>query len=175
MIVESLNIQGPVPSAFQARIAGAKGMWIVDPCKSHYAEDRNQDGSSWISITPSQVKFQSHPIDKLCPADANREDRMTFEVVKYSKPLRPTVLNFNLIVILEARGVPRKVFEDLSIEYLSSELADQRAAITDMCLFRKWIHDNSSMLHDEGQDTWAAGLPISISDRIILLLEVCAP
>ena len=60
LIAEELGIQGPSPTAFQARIGCWKGMWFTDQRNlDHDVEEEN----IWIEVTPSQAKFTRHSED----------------------------------------------------------------------------------------------------------------
>lgn len=98
-ISDSLGIDG-VPSCFQGRIAGAKGLWMVDRNQSRI--DSFSDGDDmWMEISDSQLKIDPHPqywdqvFDK---------EKLTFEVVNWSKELHPVDLNIQLLAILEYGG-----------------------------------------------------------------------
>ncbi|KAJ3137940.1 Interferon-induced helicase C domain-containing protein 1 [Physocladia obscura] len=97
-----------VPTAFQIRVGGAKGVLVVNPEMSD-AED--------IRLRPSMIKFVSSR-NELC-------------VVNVSQYI-PCFLNRQLIVILETLGVPSTVFLKLQREYLEScrqMVCDQEVAI----------------------------------------------
>ncbi|KAI9791581.1 MAG: hypothetical protein M1816_003667 [Peltula sp. TS41687] len=169
-IAKALNIEGSIPSAFQARIAGAKGLWIVDPCENPYLSDPNDFSSPRISISPSQVKFKNHPEDER--SECYDQARLTFEVVKYSKPLRSADINLDLIPILTAQGVPKSAFEKLLSDHLSHLVRELQAAVSDGCVFRKWIHDHYfPASHDRESDASRGDLPARKLDQIIMLLE----
>lgn len=44
------------PTAVQARIGGAKGVWYVDPLSDPRSDEK------WIEIRPSQMKFKHDPL-----------------------------------------------------------------------------------------------------------------
>lgn len=97
-ICESLGIPGNIPSSFQGRIAGAKGLWMVDRVQSKhssFSEDGGDD--TWIEISSSQLKIEPHPQLWEEPVDI---EKLTFEVVDWSKPLHPVELNIQLLTIL---------------------------------------------------------------------------
>lgn len=143
----------------------------MDPCNIPYLQDPNDPSAKRITISPKQVKFENHPEDR--EAESYDADRLTFEVVGYSKPLRPAELNRRFIPILEAQGVPRTAFEKLFGDHLSHQVNELKAAASDGCDFRKWIHDNySSALYRDENDACSGCLPIKIADQIIMLLEV---
>ncbi|GMF78351.1 unnamed protein product [Aspergillus oryzae] len=96
-ICDSLGITGATPSAFQGRIAGAKGLWMVDKHNSTISTESDV----WIQISDSQLKIKPHPAGWQEPVD---EEKLTFEVVKWSKPLHTVDLNTQLLAILEHGG-----------------------------------------------------------------------
>lgn len=85
----ALNLQF-VPSAFQIRLAGIKGMVSVDP---RLAPD------DVICVRPSMSKFQA-------------PQQLVFEVVTWTRPLRAH-LNKQIIQILSALGLPDQNFIDV--------------------------------------------------------------
>lgn len=90
-ICEQLGMKSDIPSAFQGRIAGAKGLWMVDSERSkHRVFSENGGDGIWIEISESQLKIKPHPVDWKDPVD---EEKLTFEVVNWSKPLHPVDLN----------------------------------------------------------------------------------
>ncbi|KAL2866274.1 RNA dependent RNA polymerase [Aspergillus lucknowensis] len=98
MICDSLGITGNTPSSFQGRIAGAKGLWMVD---SHHSQISADGSDVWIQISDSQLKIKPHPREWQEPID---DEQLTFEVVKWSKPLHPVDLNIQLLAILDHGG-----------------------------------------------------------------------
>ncbi|KAI2931794.1 hypothetical protein CBS147320_2475 [Aspergillus niger] len=107
-ICDSLGLTGYTPSAFQGRIAGAKGLWMVDKHQSHVSAD---DNDVWIQISDSQLKIKPHP----CQWDESVDDeKLTFEVVKWSKPLHPVNLNIQLLSILDHGGHIKEHLADLT-------------------------------------------------------------
>ncbi|XP_034599533.2 probable RNA-dependent RNA polymerase SHL2 [Setaria viridis] len=79
-----------VPSAFQIRFAGFKGVVAVWPGENEEAR--------WLSLRPSMKKFESaHSV---------------FEVVSWTK-LQPAFLNRQIITLLSTLGVPDTVFRQM--------------------------------------------------------------
>jgi hypothetical protein len=134
-IAEMLCIDGITPSAFQGRIAGAKGLWMIDPSEnpSHVVGDRGY----WIEITEQQLKFEGHAIDLYQPDD----DRVTLEINSWSKEPKAASLSFQLLPILECQGVPRDIIEKHMREGLESQVSDLMESLEDPVAFRKWNHD----------------------------------
>ncbi|CAI7574454.1 unnamed protein product [Penicillium pancosmium] len=88
MVAEELNLKTPdgeLPSAFQFRLGGCKGLLVVS----------SDPGHSEVHIRPSQLKFES-PHVKL-------------EIIRSSRPSVAT-LNRQLILVLASRGIPDKAF-----------------------------------------------------------------
>ncbi|KAI9845512.1 MAG: hypothetical protein M1837_004851 [Sclerophora amabilis] len=98
-IAESLDLRH-VPSAFQGRIAGAKGIWIVDYTSQKLASSSR---NYWLEVTDSQWKFNVHMKVSSLPHETDEdldEDHLTFEVIRWSKPLAPASLNMQIISVL---------------------------------------------------------------------------
>ncbi|PKY06294.1 putative RNA-directed RNA polymerase [Aspergillus campestris IBT 28561] len=107
-VCDSLGITGSTPSSFQGRIAGAKGLWMVDKHASHVAAGPDD---IWIQISDSQLKIGPHPREWHGPID---DEKLTFEVVKWSKPLHPVALNTQLLAVLEHGGPVRKYIGEIT-------------------------------------------------------------
>lgn len=108
-ISDSLGISGTTPSCFQARIAGAKGLWMVDRHQSHLSVLGDDD--IWIQVSDSQLKIEPHPQNFQDPLD---DEQLTFEVVKWSKPLHPVKLNVQLLRTLEHGGGIKEYIAELT-------------------------------------------------------------
>ncbi|KAJ5562775.1 RNA-dependent RNA polymerase eukaryotic-type [Penicillium sp. DV-2018c] len=96
-VCDQLGITTATPSCFQGRIAGAKGLWMVDCHQSGMNTAMNND-DIWIQISDSQLKIHPHPGEWTGQVD---DDKLTFEVVNWAKPLHPVDLNIQLLAILE--------------------------------------------------------------------------
>lgn len=170
-ITEALGLD-TMPSAFQGRIGGAKGMWMVD-ASDESLPNNHQENGYWIEITDSQLKFEGHPIDNMFP---DRE-RVTFEVQSYSKKLSTASLNYQLMPILEDRGVPYEVFKRLLEEDLTAKVGELEVAMDSALALRKWNQDNNSVVEErlvnKGIDM-LGGLPDSLAEKINWFVEVCA-
>jgi len=159
-----------VPCMFQGRIQGAKGVWIIDALDEHLESDQ-RGLNFWIEIIDSQLKFNPHPIDSFEPDAA----RVTLEVNKYPKKLQPASLNFQLIPILESRGVKQKVFVRLLREDLTAKVAALEVAMDSGLGIRNWNQINNPVTKEDkqlgGQD-FLGGLPSSSAEMINFLVEV---
>lgn len=158
------------PAVYQGRIAGAKGIWMVD------ALDENPLLTSrnfWIEINDSQLKFEGHAIDAISPD----EERVRFEVNDYSRRLSPSSLNFQLMPILADRGVPTQTFRDRLEEDLTLRVRELKVAMESSTALRKWNQDNNSVSGDRagyGGIEMQGGLPLSRAEKINWFLEVRA-
>lgn len=102
-ICDHLGIQGNTPSCFQGRIAGAKGLWMVDRQNSPIQAGERD---FWIQISDSQLKVHPHP--RYWSPESTDDEQLTFEVANWSKELHPVELNVQLLTILEQRGHVRE-------------------------------------------------------------------
>ncbi|KAL2220159.1 putative RNA-directed RNA polymerase [Thermoascus aurantiacus ATCC 26904] len=121
-ICDHLGISGNTPSCFQGRIAGAKGLWMVD---KHNSSISAGDRGFWIQISDSQLKIKPHP----CYWDPSSVDdeQLTFEVANWAKPLHPVDLNVQLLTILEHGGRVREYVAELmrrGIEQMYQDFAE---------------------------------------------------
>jgi RNA-dependent RNA polymerase len=119
MIANQLNLplSNPVPSAFQFRLGGGKGMLVNWPDMS----------GEEIHIRKSQWKFEA------------RYDGL--EIIRCSR-FSPATLNRQTITILSSLGVRDEVFNKM----LSEQLQNYQAAMTDknlaLDLLSRYIDDN---------------------------------
>ena len=153
-----------IPSVFQGRIGGAKGVWIVDSLNEIPNRNDNDD-ALWIEITDSQLKFNAQGIDLINPDP----DRVTFEVISWSKELASTKLYYQLIPILQDRGVPAHVFKTLLEQDLSKKIGELEEAMNDALALRKWNQCNNSTKSERlryGGVQMCGGLPESEAEKI---------
>ena len=159
-----------MPSAYQGRIGGAKGVWMVDVLGETSPKYHDE---IWIEITDSQLKFEGHDIDRKRP-DLNR---VTFEVSKCSKMLASSSLNFQLIPILVDRGVPSDVFTRLLDEDLNARVGSLESAMEDGLRLRHWNQENNSVTLERlrtGTIETVGGIPNSEAEKISWFAEVSA-
>ncbi|KAG9019609.1 hypothetical protein FRB90_012455 [Tulasnella sp. 427] len=115
-----------MPTALQGRIAGAKGLWILD-------ED-DQTGVPRIWITSSQVKirYSTEQLDE-------DPSRRIFDLLRIGKVKTPARLSAQPIMNFAHNGVPSSVFSELLQESLK-EAIDH--------LFEEWKSDDGFSLWD---------------------------
>lgn len=168
LIWERLGASGPIPSAFQARINGAKGVWIRSaPTDSITPEDND----IWIEINDSQKKFDPHDEDISQQYDSHR---WTFEVVQFSHKLSSTALHLAFVPILHDRGVKLEDMQRLVIQELDDENHDLLLAVTNPLYMRSWINErfaNSEERRRTDGLRWQASLPKTLAEKIVLCLE----
>ncbi|KAK2811464.1 hypothetical protein FQN50_002087 [Emmonsiellopsis sp. PD_5] len=97
-IARILELDG-LPACYQARIAGAKGVWMVDHDDSRFKPGERNFG---IQITESQLKIRPAPQHDGRPVD---DAQLTFEVVSYSRPLKSSSLSIQVLKVLQNGGV----------------------------------------------------------------------
>ncbi|KAM0224801.1 hypothetical protein ACHAQD_001596 [Fusarium lateritium] len=147
------------PSAFQARIGSAKGMWVVD------VEDDGLDGDDWIETYPSQRKWN---------CDFSDVHHRTFEVREWSRELRSAALNTQFIPVLEAQAPVSQNMRDIIAHHLitglQEEIGGQLAAMIHPTNLRGWTHrgfDRSTL----GYVPFVGGLPERDEDIISFMLD----
>lgn len=151
------------PTAVQARLGGAKGVWMLDPAIDLGSE------KVYIKVTKSQSKYKGYSGD----ADWAR---LTLDVLTTSHDPTPATINIQLIPILEDRGVPFETLRELLEEHLERDLEELFCIIDEPSELRRWMYDRGNV----GKDRMAArgvatcgGVPASRSEIAIMLLEVC--
>ena len=132
---------------------------------------RNDGKVYWIEITESQQKFKPHPCDAYHPDEA----RVTFEVNNYPKSLSSSSLKYQLMPILENRGVPQEVFVALLKADLRSEYGTMEAAMDDGLALRTWNQKANPISENRAQNggiEMLAGLPDSNAEKLNWFVEV---
>ena len=125
----------------------------------------------WIEITDSQLKFQGHAVDDLCPEPA----RVTFEVNAWAKKLSSSSLKFQLLPILIDRGVPPHVFATLLDQDLTARVGELEVAMDSGLALRKWNQEINPVTNERakyGGIEMQGGLPLSTAERINWFTEV---
>lgn len=160
-----------VPSAFQARIGNAKGVWIVD--------GSSDDKDVWIETYPSQRKWEMKTKERGSIASWLDDDidHRTFEVLTWSDARKPATLNLQFLPILEDRsttpGAMRNSIAQLLQNGLEHEMSKLKGAMEDPRLFRKWLRENNTIPDrlKSGVVTYHAGMPESNEEKLNLLLD----
>ncbi|KFY07487.1 hypothetical protein V492_07102 [Pseudogymnoascus sp. VKM F-4246] len=170
-IAQKLNLDY-TPSSFQARIGGAKGVWIVDV--NDFGDKDN------INIYPSQVKWYNSMNERGSIGSFSMDVcHRTFEVLSWSRPVRSANLNLQFLPILEDRGRNkgrgmREALSRMLENGLTHEIGRQRAAMDNPQSFRKWVRETDPGITDRvklGEVGYWAGLPKSQGDKLNLLLD----
>ena len=165
-----MDLLDGVPSVFQGRIGGAKGIWMVDPLGQRWNKSSNPS-NIWIEITDSQLKFQDHRWNDF----QLERNRVTFEVLSWCRPLVSSCLNFQMMPILIHGGVPPSVLETMLEEDLRSKAAEMEAAMEHPLKLRFWIQENhnpSGERLDKGTIEWQGGMPDTKAERVVWFVEV---
>lgn len=131
-----LNEQGPIPSAFQGRIGPWKGMWMLD-------DPSTGDEGVWIEVNNSQRKFEVHHED-LDDATYDR-DRLTFEVVAWSRKPSTSTLYPDFLPIMEHRGVTRATFKDFVNQSMDEARQDVQKAVSSRQQLYRWLQDTFNL------------------------------
>lgn len=103
-VAQQLNL-ATIPSAIQARVAGAKGVWYLDPNAQSWLP--GEEPKRWIHIRKSQNKIE-YPRDK--PRDLSQQ---VLDVLTGSRTTSPSSLSKQIILVLHSNGVPTETFAAL--------------------------------------------------------------
>ncbi|KAH7128366.1 RNA dependent RNA polymerase-domain-containing protein [Dendryphion nanum] len=155
----------PMPSAFQGRIGGAKGLWVVN---AEYSSNNHDHQDIWIKISESQLKFEPHRED-LDDSQYNRH-RLTFELVNYSSAPAPSDLHISFIPIMVDRGVPIKDIANIMTERLDIERQTLLEILPDPVKMYDWHYKQGPRTRDDNIP-WQAALPHALDEKVRLLLE----
>ncbi|KAI8647866.1 RNA dependent RNA polymerase-domain-containing protein [Parasitella parasitica] len=117
-----------LPCAIQGRIAGAKGIWIIEP-------DLDFSTGDYIKIRKSQDKFKTGLPQSDFMLDPHH---YTFDLVKNSILVYPSYLNTQFIQCLSHGGVPHSVFIIILKEYIH-QLAAIITENQSIKLLRDWV------------------------------------
>jgi RNA dependent RNA polymerase len=132
-IWRNLGQSDMMPSVFQARLNGAKGVWIKSaPSDSIFPEHRQH----WIEVNRSQRKFQCHDEDRTPEFDP---ERWTIEVNTYPRKPMPSILHPSFVPILVDRGVSRDAIAAFMNKILSQEREELFQAIRDPLRLLYWL------------------------------------
>ena len=160
IITDSLALER-VPSAFQGRIGGAKGLWFVDSLDEEAEED-------WIEVTDSQLKYDWHKTDH----NWGDDNRLTFEVSAWSKPFRASRLNYQFMPILINRGIAPNLLEKYAEEDIQKHAQAVKEAKESARALACWVQENPTLFSYRKADCsveTVGAFPRSLGDQLALL------
>ncbi|KAF3186737.1 hypothetical protein TWF788_002960 [Orbilia oligospora] len=145
-VARQLGLPYP-PSAVQARIGAAKGLWIMDPS---------------IPLDSEELKIRI------------RQHR-TLDICNTSKPLSPSALNLQFIVILLHNGVTEATLEQLLREDIRNEVTElfKDGRLDDGASLRKYLERvKLSGSRRDGRATAMKGrIPLGLAERAVDLIN----
>jgi hypothetical protein len=135
--VMGCQLADELPCAIQGRIAGAKGVWIIDPSLDFNSGD-------FIRIRASQNKFKTG-----MPQEDMEEDPLhyTFDLIKNGHCTYPAFLNTQVIQCLAVGGVPTEIFQDLLREYIY-RIRSIITANKSVKVLRDWVSKCGNLMGD---------------------------
>jgi hypothetical protein len=145
-VAKCLNL-AETPTAFQARIGSAKGVWMVE-------NDSTED--KWLETYPSQRKWN---------CDFTDAQHRVFEVKIWSKRTSPANVNEQLLPIIYQRARNKEAMRDtLSknlVEHVHSELALDGSDLSTPEKCRLWLRSDIAWSHREAPNyiSFLGGLP----------------
>lgn len=155
---------GEVPSVFQGRIAGAKGLWMV-VSDDHFGKIGER--KYLVEISDSQLKIDPHPKDN----SAADEFQRTFEVASYSKPGKPGALNKQLLTILHDRGVPREVLGELLMADIGKSFEALELSMQFSPQLRAWVQSSEKYSRAAADVRMTGSWPNDLEEQAIMLIE----
>ncbi|KAH0277822.1 hypothetical protein KCU91_g2934, partial [Aureobasidium melanogenum] len=167
-ICDILGIKGVRPVAFQARINGCKGVWMIS---APYDTTEPKHLRRWIHIAESQRKVIPRDEDF---TDNCEPDRWSFELVKYTSPPKPSTLNLEFIPILDDRHVPRHTLRQVIETQLEMDFSTFLDSLNDPKNLRRWLNSEfsgSEKLNRNLGIKQAGNFPSDCVEKCILLLE----
>jgi hypothetical protein len=167
-IADKLGLE-EVPSVFQARIAGAKGMWMVDhdELMMETYPKQMEERRFCIEVSDSQLKIKPHPVERL----ATHATQRTFEVVAWSTMPRPASLNFQILAILHDRDVKKEVLTKLLLADHCQYHEALFQAMNSRIRLREWIEQNRTSVRGQEDIPFVGAWPDEHDEQIIMFLE----
>lgn len=163
------GVEGPIPSTFQGRIGGAKGMWMLSTCLDT-ADPYHS--SIWIEVSDSQRKFKPHEDDIESDFDPCR---FTFDLHSTTGTAVPSSVYLSFFPILQDRGVPASSLKNLFKGHIDKEREKLLDAIKNPVHLRKWVNEQNSLAEERNRQddemTWQGGMPLQLQEKVALLLE----
>lgn len=127
-IAENLGYTS-IPSAFQGRLAGSKGVWYVEP--SAKALLPGESPTRWIEVRNSQKKIH-FPEDQ--PLDLSQ---LVVDLLGPSRTFSPSNLSKQIILVLQSNGVPISTFMDLQqrgLRAIADDISDWEGPDATVCM-----------------------------------------
>ncbi|KAI5271971.1 hypothetical protein E4T47_04787 [Aureobasidium subglaciale] len=167
-LCEELGIKGVRPVAFQGRINGCKGVWMIS---APYDTTDPKHRQRWIQMTESQRKVVPRDEDLTNCCEPNR---WSFELVKYTSSPKPSTLNLDFIPILKNRHVSRDTLQHVIETQLEMDFSAFLDSLKDPVSLRRWLHAEFSGMEEMNRKLGireAGNFPSDWVEKSILLLE----
>jgi hypothetical protein len=167
-LCELLGIKGVRPSAFQGRINGCKGVWMIS---APYDTSDPKHLERWIQISQSQRKVTPRLVDLTPECEP---DRWSFELVKYTSTPKSSTLSLEFIPILQDRHVSRDTLQQVLESQLEMDFSAFLESLNDPVSLRRWLHSEFSGMEEINRAIGirqTANFPSDGVEKSILLLE----
>jgi hypothetical protein len=164
LILKKLGIR-EWPSAFQGRINGTKGIWIIS---APYETSDPFHEAVWIEIRPSQLKVKPRKQDlddSLC-----EENRWCFDVKGYSRPPKMSHLHKDFLPVLEDRHVPSETILSIVKDGVHPPIDELREMMNDPAKLALW-RQRCYPTVGEQQTSDEPGIPQEPSRKAQLIVE----
>ncbi|KAG9721366.1 hypothetical protein KCU73_g14266, partial [Aureobasidium melanogenum] len=167
-LCEELGIKGVRPVAFQGRINGCKGVWMIS---APYDTTEPKHRRKWIHMTESQRKVipRDEDLTKSC-----EPDRWSFELVKFTSPPKPSTLNLDFIPILKNRHISQDTLQEVIESQLEMDFSALLESLNDPVSLRRWLHSEFSGMEELNRKLGikeAGNFPSDWVEKSIILLE----
>lgn len=153
-----------IPSVFQGRIAGAKGLWMVVPDYDFVAMGKR---NYCVEISDSQLKIHPHPKDN----EKAEETQRTFEISGCSTHGKPACLNTQLLTILHDRGVLRETLGDLLVADIGTFYDPLELSMKSTVSLRDWIQSSEMYSRSEEGIRMTGSWPDEAEEQAIMMVE----
>ena len=167
-LCENLGIKGVRPVAFQGRINGCKGVWMIS---APYDTTDQKHRKRWIHMTDSQRKVTPRDEDLTSNCEPNR---WSFELVKYTSTPKPSTLNLDFIPILQNRHVSRDTLQQVIETQLEMDFTAFLESLNDPISLRRWLNSEFSGMEEINRNLGireTGNFPSDWVEKSILLLE----
>ncbi|SPO25440.1 uncharacterized protein UTRI_03140_B [Ustilago trichophora] len=118
-----------IPSAFQGRIAGSKGVWYIDPAAERALP--GEQAKRWIKIRDSQKKIhypEGQDLDL---------SQLVIDLLGPSRLFAPSTLSKQIILVLQSNGVPIGTFADMQraeLQKVADEISNWEGPDASVCM-----------------------------------------